>query len=166
MGWAPLTMLSMSGLPSASRNGPGRGVGHGYADAAGFTLVDVVAGEEKVILAVGMDGRGRPHGAFHPLHLVVGDDPGMLLPVYEVFRREGVHEGLLVVVGRVGRVDPVGVAEDHPFGVGVPAREDGVAAPAAAEAVFCAAAQYAARHAKRRVTYFISYSIRVDCGPR
>lgn len=76
MGWAPLTMLSMSGLPSASRNGPGRGVGHGYADAAGFTLVDVVAGEEKVILAVGMDGRGRPHGAFHPLHLVVGDDRG------------------------------------------------------------------------------------------
>ena len=108
---------------------PGRGVGHGYADAAGFTLVDVVAGEEKVILAVGMDGRGRPHGAFHPLHLVVGDDPGVLLPVYEVFRREGVHEGLLVVVSRVGRVDPVGVAEDHPFGVGVPAREDGVAAP-------------------------------------
>lgn len=26
---------------------PGRGVGHGYADAAGFTLVDVVAGEER-----------------------------------------------------------------------------------------------------------------------
>ena len=69
---------------------PGRGVGHGYADAAGFTLMDVVAGEEKVILAVGMNGRGRPHGAFHPLHLVVGDDPGVLLPVYEVFRREGV----------------------------------------------------------------------------
>ena len=51
----------------------------------------------------------------------------MLRPGHQVLRREAVEERLLVVRRRVGRIDPVRVAEDDAFRIGVPALEDGVA---------------------------------------
>ena len=140
-----------------------RTVGHGDADAAVFVVVlDVVAAEEEVVFAFVFEYRRRPHGVLHPFHGVGGEDFRMFGPVHEVLRREGVHVGLDVVqlvdcraflggVGRhllarcgievrKGRENPVLLAEDGAFGVGVPARKDGISRKAFT-CVFCAAAR-------------------------
>src|SRR5688500_14216841 len=51
----------------------------------------------------------------------------MLLPRHEVRRRKRVHVELLVVRGRVGRIDPVPAREDMGIGIGVPALNDRIA---------------------------------------
>ena len=140
-----------------------RTVSHGDADAAVFVVVlDVVAAEEEVIFALVFEYRRRPHGIFYPFHGVGGEDFRMFGPVHEVLRREGVHVGLDVVqlvdcrafLGGVGRhflarcgievrkggENPVFLAEDGAFGVGVPARKDGISRKAFT-CVFCAAAR-------------------------
>lgn len=105
-------------------------VGDGYADAARLVVaLDIVAAEEEVILSVGMDRRGGPHRPPDPADLVRGDNPRVFRPADQVLRREGVEEGLFVVGRRPGGEDPVFVAEDHPFGVGIPPLEERVAAP-------------------------------------
>ena len=105
-------------------------VGDGYADAARLVVVlDVVAAEEEVVLPVGMNRRGGPHRPSDPADLLRGDDPRVFRPADQVLRREGVEEGLFVVGRRPGGEDPVFVAEDHPFGVGIPPLEERVAAP-------------------------------------
>ena len=108
---------------------PGRGVGHGDPDAAHLLLaVNVVAREEEVIAAVGMQDRRRPHGLLHPADGVRREDPGVLLPMHEVLRRKGVEERLFLVKRRIGGINPVFIAENHPFGIGVPSFEKRIAA--------------------------------------
>jgi len=108
-------------------------VGDGDADAAdGAVVLDIVCAEEEKVFdctgwgGLGSDG-GGPHGAAGPMDGGRVEDVGVFCPVDEVGGGEGIEEDLFIVFIGVGGIDPVGVAEDGGFGVGVPAGEDGVA---------------------------------------
>ena len=105
---------------------------HSDADTADQTLrdlvlEDIVGTKVQVVLAIAGDGGGSPHGLVRPFHVVGGEDVGMLGPVDQVRRREGIHVSLLLIVVRVRREDPVLAVVVLIVGVGVPALDDGVA---------------------------------------
>ena len=107
---------------------PGRRIGHGDADAAHLVLVDVVTREKEVIFAVGLKDRRGPHRPFYPRNMLRRKDPGMLLPMHEVLRGKSIEKRLVFIKSRISGINPVFVAENHPFGIGIPSLKKRIAA--------------------------------------
>src|SRR5215471_9559527 len=89
-----------------------------------LVVLNVVSAEKNVVPTVLVHHRRRPQSPLSPSHVAHIQDTGVLLPRHQILRRERVHEDLLAVRRRIGRVDPILVLKDVGFGVRIPTRQN------------------------------------------